>query len=141
MERALARHQAKKWKAAADSEYELLMENETWELVELPCGRKPSECKWVFKIKHGSDGRVECFKGCLVAKGYVQRYGIDYDETFSPVVRFSSIRTLLALAVQSNMQIHQMDVVTAFLYMQQPDGYIESGKEHLVCKLKKSLMA
>ena len=115
MEEALASHQAKEWKTAADSEYESLMENETWELVELPCGRKPIECKWVFKVKHGSDGRVKCFKGRLVAKGYVQRYGIDYDKTFSPVVHSSSIRTLLALAVQSNMLIHQMNVVTAFL--------------------------
>ncbi len=101
----------------------------------------------MFRVKHGSDGRVERFKGRLVAKGYAQKYGINYDETFSPVVRFSSIRALLALAVQNDMLIHQMDVVTAFLngnldeeiYMQQPDGYIKPGEEHLVCKLKKSL--
>ena len=83
----------------------------------------------------------------MVAKGYAQNYGIDYVETFSPVVHFSSIRTLLAFAVQHDMLIHQMDVVTAFLngqldeeiYMQQPDGYIEQGKEDYVCKLNKSL--
>ena len=98
-------------------------------------------------MKHDSEGQVERFKGRLVAKGYSQKYEIDYDETFSPVVRFSSIRTLLAYAVQRGMMIHQMDVVTAFLngelnakiYMQQPTGYIQSGKEQLVCKLKKSL--
>ena len=101
----------------------------------------------MFKVKHTSDGKVECFKRCLVAKGYAQKHGIDYDETFSPVVRFPSIQTLLAFAVQNNMLIHQMDVVIAFLngeleeeiYMQQPDGYALPGKEHLVCKLKKSL--
>ena len=82
-----------------------------------------------------------------MAKGCSQKYGIDYDETFSPVVCFSSIRGLLAFAVQNDMLIHQMDVVTAFLngrldeeiYMAQPDGYVEAGKEHLVCKLGKSI--
>ena len=132
---ALTSNHAKEWKEAGDSEYRSLIENETWELVELPSGRKPIGCKWVFKVKHGSDGRVERFKGRLVAKGYAQKYGIDYDETFSPVVRFSSIRALLAFAVETIMLIHQMDVETAFLngkldeeiYMQQPDGYTEPG--------------
>ena len=95
----------------------------------------------MFKVKHRSDGRVECFKGRLVAKGYAQRYGIDYDETFAPVVLYSSIRALLAFAVQN---VHQMDVVTTFpngkldeeIYMQQPDGYVVTENKHLVCKLK-----
>ena len=91
-----------------------------------------------------SKRRQSASKGCLVAKGCAQKYGIDYDETFLPAVRISSIRALLAIAIQNDMLIHQMDVVTAFLngkldediYMQQPDGYIEPGREHLVCKLK-----
>ena len=90
---------------------------------------------------------MEWFKGRLVAKGYAQKYGIDYEETFSPVVQFSSIRALLAFVVENDMLIHQMDVVTAFLngsleeeiYMEQPEGYVQPGKRHLVCKLKKSL--
>ena len=98
-------------------------------------------------MKYDSNGQVERFKGRLVAQGYSQKYGIDYDETFSPVTRFSSICTLLAFAVEMGMQIHQMDVVTAFLngdlkeeiYMQQPSGYIQPDKNGLVCKLKKSL--
>ena len=147
MEEALSSDHAKEWKAATDSEVDSLLESETWELVELPPDRKPIGCKWVFKVKHGSDGSVEWLKGQLVAKGCSQKYGIDYDETYSPVVRFSSIRGLLAFAVQNSMLIHQMDVVTAFLngkldeeiYMAQPDGYVEAGKEHLVCKLKKSV--
>ena len=147
MEEALQSEYSKEWKTAAGMEYQSLIDNETWDLVELPQGRKPVGCKWVFKVKHRNDGRVERFKGRLVAKGYAQKYGIDYDETFSPVVRFSSIRALLAYAVQNDMLIHQMDVVTAFLngtlseeiYMQQPDGYVVPGKEHLVCRLKKSL--
>jgi len=147
IDEALQSEYAKEWKSAADIEYASLIENDTWELVELPKGRSAIGCKWIFKVKHDSEGQVERFKGRLVAKGYSQKYKIDYDETFSPVVRFSSIRTLLAYAVQRGMIIHQMDVVTAFLngelneeiYMQQPPGYIQSGKERLVCKLKKSL--
>jgi len=147
IDEALASDHATEWRQAADLEYKSLISNNTWELVELPAGRKPIGCKWVFKVKYRSDGEVERFKGRLVAKGYAQMYGIDYDETFAPVVHFSSIRTLLAFAVQNSLLIHQMDVVTAFLngnlseeiYMQQPDGYIQVGNEHLVCKLKKSL--
>ena len=87
------------------------------------------------------------YKARLVAKGYAQKYGIEYDEIFSPVVRFSSIRFLLAFAVQHDFLIHHLDVETAFLngkldeeiYMQQPEGYLKPGEEHLVCKLEKSL--
>ena len=144
---ALDGAQAEEWKPAADFEYKSLMENNTWKLVELPSDRKAAGCKWVFKVKYGVDGTVERFKARLVAKGYAQKYGIDYNETFSPVVRFSSIRVLLAFAVQRGMLIHQMDVVTAFLngrlkeeiYMDQPEGYVKTGQEHLVCKLEKSL--
>ncbi len=90
----------------------------------------------MFKVKHQSDGRVERYKCRLVAKGYSQKYGVDYDETFSPVVRFSSIRTLLSFAVQNNLHVHQMDVVTAFLnghldeeiYMEQPEGLLNQGR-------------
>ena len=118
-----------------------------WELVEPPPGRNIVGSKWVFRVKYKSDGTIERFKARLVAKGYSQIPGLDYDETFSPVVRFPSIRALLAYAVENNMLVHQMDVVTAFLngnldediYMSQPDGYVRPGEEHLVCKLKKSL--
>ena len=145
MNEALSSEYATEWKAAADSEYMSLIENDTWDLVELPPDQKSIGCKWIFKVKHTSDGTVERFKGRLVAKGYAQEYGIDYEETFAHVARFTSIRTLLAFAVQHEMIIHQMDVVTAFLngtvdediYMKQPEGYVQPGKEHLVCKLKK----
>ena len=101
----------------------------------------------MFKLKHDVDGRVERFKARLVAKGYAYKYGIDHDEIFSPVIRFSLIRLLLAFAVQHDFLIHQMDVGTAFLngkldeeiYMQQPEGYVKPGEEHLACKLEKSL--
>ena len=144
---ALSSPHAKKWKLATDSEYQSLIDNDTWDLVELPEGRTAIGCKWIFKVKYNGEGEAIRFKSRLVAKGYSQRHGIDFEETFSPVVRFSSIRTLLALAVQKGMIVHQMDIVTAFLngelqeeiYMQQPDGYQISGKESLVCRLKRSL--
>ena len=138
---------AAEWKVATDAEYNSLIENKTWKSVELPPGRKAIGCKWLFKLKHDVDGRVERFKARLVAKGYARKYGIDCDEIFSPVVRFSSIRFLLAFAVQHDFLIHQMDVETAFLngklneeiYMQQLEGYVKPGEEHLVCKLERSL--
>ena len=147
IEEALSGDHSQQWKMAADAEYKSLMENKTWELVKLPEGRRAIGCKCVFRVKYDSNGQVERFKGRLVAQGYSQKYGIDYDETLSPVARFSSICTLLAFAVEMGMQIHQMDVVTAFLngdlkeeiYMQQPSGYIQPDKNGLVCKLKKSL--
>ena len=98
-------------------------------------------------MKYDGEGRVKCFKGRLVAQGFTQKYGTDYEEIFSPVAQFSSIRMLLAFAAEKKMLIHQMDVVSAFLngelkeeiYMKQPQGYIQPGKEELVCKLKKSI--
>ena len=144
MEEALNSEHGKEWKEVADSEYSSLIENKTWELVKLPKSRKAIGCKWVFK---GNDGKIDQFKGRLVAKGYALKYGVDYDKTFSPVVHFSSIRALLAFAVQNDMLIYQMNVVTAFLngqlekeiYMEQQEGYIKSGNENLICKLNKSL--
>ena len=100
------------------------MENETWKLVKVPSGQNPVGCKWIFKTNCTSDGKV----ARLVAKGYTQKPGDNYDETFSPAVQYSSVRTLLGFAVQNGMMIHQMDVVIAFLngtldeeiYMEQP---------------------
>jgi hypothetical protein len=100
----------------------------------------------VFKIKHGVDGEVECYKARLVARGFTQTFGVDYNETFAHVAKFVSIRCNLALVAIEDMEIHQMDVKTTFLngdleeeiYMEQPEGFTEEG-EHLVCKLHKSL--
>eukprot|EP00795_Rhopilema_esculentum_P014459 gene14460-biopygen4243 len=136
-----------KWKEALDSKYTSLIKNRAWNLVELPKGRKPVGCRWVFKIKHDANGAVERYKARLVAKGYSQEEGIDYEETFSPVARYTSIRSVLAIANQLDLELHQMDVQTAFLngeleeeiYMLQPEGYKEKGKENFVCKLNKSI--
>lgn len=116
---------AEEWTAACQYEMDALSKNDTWELVVLPPGRKAIKSKWVFKLK--VDGR---FRARLVAKGFTQIPGIDYDETFSPVARFESLQLLLALAALENWEIHQMDVKSAFLngvlneelYMEQPQG-------------------
>lgn len=144
---ALSSRDKDRWFESMQAEYDALMENETWDLVELPAGRRPIQCKWVFNIKRDKRGNIERFKSRLVAKGCSQRYGVDYTETFSPVVRYSSLRLVLALAVEYNLHIHQMDVATAYLngilnedvYMKQPDMFISTKNENKVCKLKKAL--
>ena len=124
-----------------------MISNDTWELVPLPEGKNVVGSRWVFKVKRDENGSVERFKARLVAQGYSQAEGIDYHEVFSPVVRNTSIRTLLALANTCDWEVHQMDVYTAFLqgdldeeiYMKQPDGYTDEENPNHVCKLKKSL--
>jgi len=138
MESALAND----WKEACQYEIDALAKNGTWTLVELPLGRKAVKSKWVFK--HKADGR---FRARLVAKGFTQIHGIDYDETFSPVARFESLRLLLALAALEDWEIHQMDVKSAFLnglldeeiYMEQPQGFINPDHPHKVCLLQKAI--
>ena len=135
------------WKKAMNQEMESMYSNKVWELVEAPNGVKPIGCKWIYKRKRGVDGRVETFKARLVAKGFTQKEGIDYEETFSPVAMLKSIRILLSIAAVLDYEIWQMDVKTAFLnghleeniYMQQPDGFIQKGQEHMVCKLQRSI--
>ena len=144
---ALSSPEKSKWEQAIKKELQSLQDNDVYDLVELPPGRRAVGSKWVFKEKLGADGVVSIYKARLVAQGYAQREGLDYDETFSPVVRPESVRTLFALAAKKKLILHQMDVTTAFLngtlkeevFMKQPEGSVEKGKEHLVCKLKKSL--
>jgi hypothetical protein len=146
VEEPLNGEDAKKWEMAMQEEYDCLVVNNTWSLVSLPKGRKPISCKWVFKIKHGVHGEVERYKVRLVARGFTQTFRVDYNETFTHVVKFVSIRCILTLAAIEDMEIHQMDVKTAFLngdpeeemYMEEPEGFTQEG-EHLVCKLHKSL--
>jgi len=135
------------WQKAIESEIESMYSNQVWELVEPPKGIKPIGCKWIYKKKRGLDKKVKAWKTRLVAKGYTQKEGIDYEETFSPVVMLKSIRILFSIAAHLDYEIWQMDVKTAFLngsleetiYMQQPKGFIKEGQEHLVCKLKRSI--
>ncbi len=147
IDEALRRPDADKWKQAADVEFQALLDNETWELVPLPPGRKAIGCRWVFRIKRDEDGNVLRYKARLVAQGFSQRPGVDYEETYAPVVRFDTVRTLVALAASTEQLLHQVDVETAFLhgrleeevYMQQPQGYRDKKQPSSVCRLKKSL--
>ena len=128
-------------------EMESLQKNNTYELVKLPKGRKALRNKWVYKLKKDGRGDLVKYKARLVVKGFGQKKGIDFDEILSPVVKLSSIRIILGLATNQDLEIEQLDVKTTFLhgdleeeiYMQQPEGFEDKRKEDLVCKLKKSL--
>ncbi|KAK8618171.1 hypothetical protein V6N13_116039 [Hibiscus sabdariffa] len=129
---AVSSPDSEKWLEAMRSEMDSMSDNQVWTLVEPPKGVKPIGCKWVFKKKIDMDGNVQTYKGRLVAKGFRQIHGVDYDETFSPIAMFKSIRILLATAAFHDYEIWQMDVKTAFLngkleedvYMTQPDGFV-----------------
>uniref|UniRef100_A0A2N9GAW9 Integrase catalytic domain-containing protein n=1 Tax=Fagus sylvatica TaxID=28930 RepID=A0A2N9GAW9_FAGSY len=144
---AMSMPEAPLWKEAVNSEIESILQNHTWELVDLPPGCKPLGYKWIFKRKMKADGSIDKYKARLVVKGYKQKEGVDYFDTYSPVTRITSIRMLIAIAALYNLEIHQMDVKTAFLngeldeeiYMEQPEGFIVPGKEKKVCRLVKSL--
>ncbi|MCF7184084.1 hypothetical protein L3H42_11345, partial [Corynebacterium sp. MC-13] len=132
------------WLAAMGDEMESLHKNKTWDLVQRPPGRKIITCKWVFKKKEGmalAEGIK--YKARVIAKGFHQREGVDYNEIFSPVVRHTSIHVLLAMVAYQDLELEQLDVKTAFLhrdiYMNQLDGFQVPEKEDYVCKLKKSL--
>ena len=122
-------------------------QNEVWDVVDLPEGFKIVGCKWVFKTKRDCNGNIERHKARLVAKGFTQKEGVDYKETFSPVSKKDSLRIIMALVAHFDLELHQMDVKTVFLngnldeevYMDQPEGFLIKGKEHMVCKLKKSI--
>ena len=103
---ALQRTDSKFWIEATKSEYDSLIENKVWELTKLSDGRKPVGCKWVFKKKLNPDGSVQKYKARLVAQGFSQVYGEDYDEVFTPVARFESVRAVVSQAVKKGMHIH-----------------------------------
>ena len=105
-----------KWEKAMNEEMVTLDANETWDLVPLPEGKNVIGCKWVYKVKHNTDGIISRYKARLVAKGYAQSYGIDYEETFSPVARMATVCCVIAVAVLKGWVLHQMDVKNAFLH-------------------------
>jgi hypothetical protein len=123
------------------------MSNGTWEVVERPYGCKPVGCKWVLKKKLRLNGTIDKYKARLMAKGYTQKEGEDFFDTYSPIARLTTIRVLLSLAASHGLLVHQMDIKTAFLngeleeeiYMDQPEGFVVKGQEGMVCKLVKSL--
>ncbi|RVX14584.1 Retrovirus-related Pol polyprotein from transposon TNT 1-94 [Vitis vinifera] len=135
------------WKKAVQDEIDALEKNGTWTITDLPVGKRPVGCKWIFTIKYKADGLVERFKARLVARGFTQSYGIDYQETFAPVAKLNTIRILLSLAVNQDWCLQQLDIKNAFLngdleeevYMEIPPGFEESMAKNQVCKLQKSL--
>src|SRR5579871_866954 len=147
VEDALSRPDRDKWIEAMAEEFELLKENSTWELVPRPKDREVIDTKWVFHLKHNVDGSIEKRKGRFVARGFTQVEGIDYNETYSPVVSYSSLRTLIALAIEYDLILHQMDVKNIYLngeldvelYIEQPLFFEEKDREKNICRLKKGL--
>lgn len=117
------------------SELQALQANDTWTLTSLPAGKTPIGCRWVYKIKHHSDGSIERYKARLVAKGFTQFEGVDYQDTFSPTAKIITVRCLLALAAARGWSLHQLDVNNAFLhgdlneeiYMSVPPGLQRRG--------------
>jgi hypothetical protein len=135
------------WRKAMESEFSSLMENGTWKLVELPPGHRALSARWVLRLKPDLNPTHTRLKARLVPKGYEQTFGIDYTKTFAPVIKWSTLRLVIALAAALGSIVTHMDVVTAFLngkltetiYMYQPPGFEVPGLEHLVCLLLRSI--
>ena len=129
------------------SELQVLQANGTWTLTSLLAGKTSIGCRWVYNIKHHSDGSIERYKARLVAKGFTQLEGVDYQDTFSPTTKIITVRCLLALAAARRWSLHQLDVNNAFLhgdlheelYMSLPPGLLRKGEDNFVCRLHKSL--
>lgn len=143
-------HEARRsseWLKACKEEINSIEKLRTWDLVDLPIGTTHIGLKWVFKLKRNSDGSVNKHKARLVAKEYVQQYGIDFEEVFALVARTETIRLLVNLAAANGWEIHHLDVKTAFLhgelketiYVTQPDGFEKHGSEEKVYRLNKAL--
>ncbi|KAI0991228.1 hypothetical protein K3495_g16959, partial [Podosphaera aphanis] len=132
------------WKTAFEAEMSSFAENNVWDIVQRPPGRKIVGGKWVCKIKRNAHGEIERYKARYVAKGFSQIHGLDYEETFAPVVRFDSLRLLLAISASKCWKPRQLDIKTAFLYgildediyMELPEGY---RVENHVAKLKRCI--
>ena len=146
--RAFAVEPSSNWQALSDDRWRVaLLRNSTWTLVPPPSGRNIVGSRWVFKLKHKADGSVDKYKARLVAQGFTQRYGLDYLDTYSPVVKHATVRLVLTLAMSRNWSVRQLDISNAFLhgvleetaYMRQPPGFEDSNHPDYVCKLHKSI--
>ena len=123
------------------------MKNDVREIVPRPEENSVVTFRWLYKIKHGADGSIEKYKARFVARGFSQKEGVDYDETFARVARQTSIKSIISIALAVGWTLHQMDVKTAFLngiikeevYIEQPKGFVVHGKESHVCKMKNVL--
>ena len=123
------------WRDAMMEEYQSIMKNDVWDVVPRPKGKSVVTSKWIYKIKHAADGSVEKYKARFVTRGFSQKEGIDYEETFAPVARYTSIQAIISLAFVMGWKLHQMDMKTAFLngvieeevYIEQPEGFVVHG--------------
>jgi hypothetical protein len=127
-------------------EYDSIMCNDVWEVVPRHEGKSLVTSRWLYKIKYSANGSIEKHKACFVARGFSQVGGIDYDETFAPMARYTSIQSIMAIAIEMGWKIHQRDVKTAFLngfikkvYIEQPQGFEVLGRKSHVRLLKKAL--
>jgi transposase InsO family protein len=144
---ALSSPDCQQWEQAMIDEHTALVANQTWTLMELPSHRTAVACKWTYRLKFLPDGTIARYKARLVAKGFSQRLGIDFFETYSPVVSSDSIRVILSIVAVDDLEMRQFDITTAFLnsnldeeiYMQQPRGFIDSANPNHVYQLHKSL--
>ena len=135
------------WQLACEEEMQAHADNGSWELVDLPAGAKPLSSRWVLTRKCNARGVVVRHKARMVARGFNQRPGLDYEETYAPTLQMGSFRTILALAAAFDWEAEQLDNKTAFLhgdldkvvYMQQPEGFVDARRPHLVCLLKKAI--
>ncbi|KAJ0544914.1 putative RNA-directed DNA polymerase [Helianthus annuus] len=135
------------WRHAMSEELDALYKNGTWTLVPPVPNTNVVDCKWVYRLKTDENGKISRYKARLVAKGFHQQHGVDYHETFSPVIKPTTIRTILSLAVTNRWSLRQLDIQTAFLhgdlaetvYMRQPPGFVDPNKPDHVCLLNKSL--
>jgi hypothetical protein len=128
------------------TEYACIIMNNVWEIVPRPLNKSVVSSKWIYKIKHVADGSIDKHKAKFVARGFSQK-GVDYEETFTPVARYTSIHTVISIATQMGWRIHQMDIKTAFLngnieeevYLEQPSGFEVHNRVSHVYRLKKAL--
>jgi hypothetical protein len=128
-------------------EYDSIVRNDVWDVVPRPVGKSVVTSRWLYMTKIVVDGNVEKHKAHFVARGFSQIEGVDYDENFAPVVKYTSIRTIISIAADMGWRYHQMDVKTAFLngfieeevYIEQPRGFEVSDRENHVCLLRKAL--
>ena len=140
-----SRDDKENWQKAITEELESLYENKTWDLVPLPAGVNPIKCKWVFSLKYDGEGKITRYKVRLVIKGCAQKQGINYNDTYAPVARLSSLRVLLSIVNKFDMHLHQLDVKNAFLngLLREEIFLVPSAgislKPNVVCKLNRTL--
>lgn len=135
------------WQKAMQVEMDAIEKNKTWVLTDLPPGRKAISLKWVYKLKKNTDGEIVKYKARIVARGFVQKKGIDFEEVFAPVTRLETVRLLLALAAKNGWEVHHLNVKSAFLngdlleevFVKQPDGFVQENQRHKVYRLLKAL--